>query len=99
MSDPINIDHLSLDEILSELYMAQKCTFFLEDMVGRVIDQMGLTDDEAIAVMKVLVEKGYVSTKSFLPATFLNHKYIRYFPVVLSSKAIALLKKNNQNKG
>jgi hypothetical protein len=100
MSNLVNLENIRLEKILRELYTAQKCTFFLEDAMGRIMDRFGFTEQEAIDIAKLLMEKGLVSTKAFLPATFLRPKYIRMFPVVLTAKALALLKNSEEkNKG
>lgn len=100
MSNIVNLENARLEKILRELYEAQKCTFFLEDAMGRVIDKLGLSEEEAIQIARVLADNNYITTKSFLPATFLRPNFIRNFPVVLSAKAIALLKsKDEKNAG
>ena len=87
-----------LEKILNELYHAQKCTFFLEDAMGKVIDNLGLSEQQAIEIVKILIAKKLITTSSFLPATFLRPGYIRMFPVVLSNKAITILKHKNEHK-
>ncbi|SFF99738.1 hypothetical protein SAMN05660649_00405 [Desulfotomaculum arcticum] len=84
-----------LEKVLRELYHAQKCTFFLEDAMGKVIDNLGLSEQQAIDITKLLIEKKLITTNSFLPATFLRPKYIRMFPVVLSTKAITMMKESD----
>ncbi|MBF7083137.1 hypothetical protein IT084_09145 [Desulfallas sp. Bu1-1] len=97
MSNIVNLENARLEKILRELYTAQKCTFFLENAMGRVIDKLGLSEEEAIEIARALMEKNYIATKSFLPATFLRPNFIRNFPVVLSAKAIAFLKSKDEN--
>ncbi|WP_027364151.1 hypothetical protein [Desulfotruncus alcoholivorax] len=100
MSSIMEPEELYLEKILRELYHAQKCTFFLEDAMGKVIDNLGLSEQQAIDITKLLIEKRLITTNSFLPNTFLRPKYIRMFPVVLSTKAINMIKDNdNKNQG
>lgn len=91
MSNIVNLENKRLEKVLRELYTAQKCTFFLEDAMGKVMDLLEISKEEAIEIAQLLMEKGFVSTKAFLPSTFLRPKYIRMFPVVLTSKALKFL--------
>ena len=100
MSSIMESEELQLEKFLRKLYHAQKCTFFLEDAMGSVIDSLGLTEQQAIDITKLMIEKKLITTNSFLPATFLRPKYIRMFPVVLSTKAITMIKDNDKkNQG
>lgn len=101
MSGITEPEELQLEKVLRGLYQAQKCTFFLEDAMGKVIDNLGLSEQQAIDLTKLMIEKKLITTNSFLPATFLRPKYIRMFPVVLSTKAISMIKdtdKKNQGE-
>lgn len=84
-----------MEKILRELYTAQKCTFFLEDAMGKIMDQFSLSEQQAIDLAKQLMESGLISSKTFLPATFLRPKYIRSLPIILTAKAISLLKESS----
>jgi len=99
LPNTVQFEDIFLEEIICELYHAQKCTFFLEDAMGKIMDTMGLSEQQAIDVVKNLMEKELITTRSFLPATFLRPSYIRMFPIVLTSKAIARIKENEIKKG
>jgi len=92
MTSIINLEQERLEEILHEMHHAQKCSFFLEDVMGKVMDKLELTEEEAIEIARFLMLNNFISTSAFLPATFLRPGHIRMFPVVLTSKAIALVK-------
>jgi len=92
MTTMINLEEKRLEKILHEMHQAQKCSFFLEDVMGKVIDKLELPEKEAIEIARFLINNDLISTGSFLPATFLRPGHIRMFPVVLTSKALALIK-------
>ncbi|HBX23581.1 MAG TPA: hypothetical protein DEF34_08130 [Desulfotomaculum sp.] len=91
MTSISSLEQKRLEEILREMHQAQKCSFFLEDVMGKVMDKLELTEEEAIELVRFLMNNHFISTGSFLPATFLRPGHIRMFPVVLTSKAIALV--------
>ncbi|WP_166511946.1 hypothetical protein [Desulfallas thermosapovorans] len=95
MANIVNLENLRLEKILRELYNAQKCTFFLEDAMGKVMDKFSLSEQQAIELAKLLMKNELISSKTFLPATFLRPEYIRSFPIILTTKAIALLKEGS----
>jgi len=92
MTSVIDLEQKRLEKILLEMHQAQKCSFFLEDVMGKVMDKLELSEEEAIEIVKFMMDHNLISTKSFLPAIFLRPGHIRMFPVVLTSKAIALIK-------
>ncbi len=96
MTSVINLEQKRLEKILSEMHQAQKCSFFLEDVMGKVMDKLELSDSEAIEIARFMMDQNLVSTSSFLPAVFLRPAHIRMFPVVLTSKAIALIKNEHE---
>lgn len=97
MNEIINLEEKRLEKILREMYSAQKCSFFLEDVMGRVMDTLEISEAEAIDIARFLMAEGFIATKSFLPATFLRPGHIRMFPVVLTAKAIAFLNQREQS--
>jgi len=88
-------DKLPLEKILRELYTAQQCSFFMEDAMDKIMNRYSLSEEHAIELVKLLIEKKLISSKSFLQATFLRPMNIHWFPIVLSAKAIKLLKENS----
>jgi len=92
MTDAINLEEKQLTQILLEMHRAQKCSFFLEDVMGSVMDKLGYSEEEAIEIIKFLMAHHFISTKSFLPRLYLKPEYVRMFPVVLTAKAITLTK-------
>jgi carbamate kinase len=95
MTGIANLDKLCLEKLLRELYTAQQCSFFMEDAMDKIINRFSLSEEQAIELTKLLMEKKLISTKSFLPATFLRPRNIHRFPIVLSAKAINLLKESS----
>ncbi|AGL01584.1 hypothetical protein [Desulfoscipio gibsoniae] len=93
MTSMLSLENLRLEKILRELYTAQKCTFFMEDAMGKIMDQFSLSEQQAIELAKMLMDKQLISTNAFLPATFLRPRYIRCFPIVLTAKAISMVNK------
>ncbi|WP_347491140.1 hypothetical protein [Desulfoscipio sp. XC116] len=98
MTDIINMENLRLEKILRELYNAQKCTFFLENAMDKIMNQFSLSEQQAIELAKILMDKNLISTNAFLPATFLRPQHIRSFPIVLTAKAIAILKEGTTDR-
>lgn len=98
MPDLIDLEEKRLEQILGEMYTAQKCSFFLEDVMGKVMDTLEIPDEEAIEIARFLMAGGFIATKSFLPATFLRPGHIRMFPVVLTAKAIAFLNRKEKQQ-
>ncbi len=88
-------DRLPLEKLLRELYTAQQCSFFMEDAMNKIMNRFSLSEEQAIELTKLLMEKELISTKSFLPAAFLRPRNIRSFPIVLSTKAINLIKESS----
>ncbi len=95
MTCTVNMDKLCLQKILRELYTAQKCSFFMENTMDKIMSQFSLSEQQAIQLAKLLMEKELISTKAFLPAVFLRTQNIHNFPIVLSTKAINLLKESS----
>lgn len=91
-----NLDSLQLNltKLLRELYNAQQCSFFMEDAMKKIIEQFCLSEQQAIKLVGLLIKEELILTKSFLPAVFLRPQYIHNFPIVLSAKAIKLLREN-----
>jgi len=98
MTSIISLEQKRLEEILREMHHAQKCSFFLEDVMGKVIDKLELSEEEAIEIARFLINNQFISTGSFLPATFLRPGHIRMFPIVLTSKALLWLTTGNKKR-
>jgi len=92
MNSSISRAKLPLQKLLRELYTAQQCSFFIEDGMDKIMHKFSLSEEQAIDLVKLLMKDKLITTKAFLPAVFLCSRNIRHFPIVLSTKAIKLLK-------
>jgi len=92
----LHLEENRIREILNELYTAQKCSFFLEELMGKVMDNLNINGEEAVQIVEFLIAEGLINTKSFMPKYFLRPDRIRMFPVVLTAKAITLLNARQQ---
>jgi len=95
MNSSLNQAKLPLRKLLGELYTAQQCSFFMENGMNRIMHKFALSEEQAIDLVKLLIKDKLISTKFFLPAAFLCPQNIHHFPILLSTKAIKLLKVSN----
>ncbi len=93
-SAELHVEENRIKEILNELYTAQKCSFFLEEVMGTVMDNLNIDGEEAVQIVKLLINEGFINTKSFMPKYFLRPDRIRMFPIVLTARAITFLNTN-----
>lgn len=80
-------------KVLREMYHAQMESFFPHEAMPKVMERLGLSDEEAIAYVKYFLENGLVKKPAHRPSFFLRAGYIQSFPVTLTSSGISLLKK------
>lgn len=86
------LEHRRMIKILREMYYAQMECFFMDEVMAKVMERMGLSEEEAVETVKYCLDQGWLKTGHFKPELFLRADYIRSFPVTLTSKAITLLK-------
>ncbi len=95
MADILDLVQLNITKLLRELYTAQQCSFFMEDAMKKIMDRYYLSEHQAIELARLLMKEELITTKGFLPDVFLRPQYIHNFPIVLSAKAIKLLRENS----
>ncbi|KAF1085380.1 hypothetical protein SPSYN_01516 [Sporotomaculum syntrophicum] len=98
MAGILDLAQLNLTRLLYELYSAQQCSFFMEDAMKKTMDRYCLSEQQAIELARLLMKEELISTKGFLPSVFLRPQYIHNFPIVLSAKAIKLLRKKQRGQ-
>ncbi|OAT85607.1 hypothetical protein [Desulfotomaculum copahuensis] len=93
--EPLDLQEKRLLKALEHIYRLQKCHFFAEEIMPGVMKELKLSDTEAIELVKALIDKGWLSTKGFLPRLFFRPENIAGFPVVVSAAGLARLRRKN----
>ncbi|WP_169719348.1 hypothetical protein [Desulfovirgula thermocuniculi] len=82
-------------EVLRTIYRLQKQHFYPYEIMPRLIEALHIGEEEAVLLVKELIDLGWLSTRGFLPSYFLRPGYICRFPVIISACGLALLKKES----
>lgn len=83
------------DEFIAVCYRHQQGSFFPQEIMSRVMDELSLPAGEAVTLLEQCLAKGWLSTAGVRPARFLSPERVEYFPVILSARALALLGANH----
>lgn len=82
-------------EALRLIYHLQKQHFYPYEIMPRLMEALHIGEEEAVSLVKELIGQGWLSTRGFLPAYFLQPGNISRFPVIISACGLALLKKES----
>ncbi|MDA8333772.1 MAG: hypothetical protein M0Z41_02095 [Peptococcaceae bacterium] len=80
------------EEFLAALYRHQQGCFYPDAIMGRVMEELSLPPGEAAALLEKCLVEGWLAVPGFRPARYLAPERVHAFPVVLSARALALLR-------
>lgn len=83
-------------KVLQVMYDIQAESFFPIEAMPKVIERLGLSEEEAVDYVKYFLDEGLLKKPAHKSSFFLRAGNIRNFPVILTSNGIARLKKNKK---
>ena len=86
-------DREKLGDLLAELYKAQKQASFADRVMQIFIEQVKLTEEQAIGMLKIMIQEEWLVAGGCKLKFLLRPGYVFSFPVVLSSKGLEYIRK------
>jgi len=82
----------SLEEALRAIYRIQMCHFYPYEVVSQIMEELNLSEEDIIRMIRALIRKGWLSTRGFFAEFFLRPGYISSFPVIISAAGLKRIK-------
>jgi hypothetical protein len=92
MSAVLNIEDEKCVNVLKEMYNAQVASFFADDAMPKVMDKLGLSEEEAMEYLKYFLEEGLIKKPALKPAFFFRPGFVQCFPVTLTARGLSKVK-------
>ena len=91
-SEIVDLEEERLKKMLAEIYTAQMEHFFSDDMMGDLIQKLGIDEEEAISLISCLLSRGWIKCLGIKEKFFLRPGFISGMPVVLTTTGLAVVK-------
>jgi len=88
----LDIDNEQCLNVLREMYNAQVASFYPDYAMPKVMDKLGLAEEEAIQYVDFFLDQGLIKKPAHKASFFYRPGYIQSFPVTFTARGLSVVK-------